>query len=82
VGQDSRHAKIRFDDNGTLIDAICFNGGGLTDCYELSDIVDVVCSMEINLWNGRENVQLNIKDIRPGWRWRDKTNFTSVWTVY
>jgi len=22
--------------------------------------------MEINLWNGRENVQLNIKDIRPG----------------
>lgn len=66
VGQDSRHAKIRFDDNGTLIDAICFNGGGLTDCYELSDIVDVVCSMEINLWNGRENVQLNIKDIRPG----------------
>lgn len=66
VGQDSRHAKIRFDNNGTLIDAICFNGGGLTDCYEPSDIVDVVCSMEINLWNGRENVQLNIKDIRPG----------------
>ncbi|WP_265442933.1 single-stranded-DNA-specific exonuclease RecJ [Acetivibrio straminisolvens] len=66
VGQDSRHAKIRFDDNGAVIDAICFNGGRLTDYYSESDVVDVVCSMEVNSWNGRENVQLNIKDIRLG----------------
>lgn len=65
VGQDSKHAKIRFDDNGAVIDGIFFNSGDLVECYGEADFVDVVCSMEVNSWNGRENVQLNIKDIRP-----------------
>ncbi len=66
VEQESKHAKIKFEDNGFFIDAICFNAGGFIECYGESDVVDVVCSMEVNLWNGRESVQLNIKDIRPG----------------
>lgn len=65
VGQD-KHAKLKFNDNGLIIDAIGFNKGDLINVYGESDVLDIACSLEINSWNGNENVQLNIKDIRLG----------------
>ncbi|HPD01505.1 MAG TPA: DHHA1 domain-containing protein, partial [Acetivibrio sp.] len=67
VGQN-KHAKIRFNDDGFIIEAIGFNMGEMAKVYAESDVVDVVCSLEANLWNGNESVQLNIKDLRPGYK--------------
>jgi len=67
VGQ-SKHAKVRFNDDGLAIEAIGFNMGDILNVYGESDIVDVVCTMEANYWNGNENLQLNLKDLRPGYK--------------
>lgn len=61
---NNRHIKVKFNDNGVFFDAIGFNRGYLADVYSDSDVLDVACSLEINSWNNRECVQLNIKDLR------------------
>ena len=38
--------------------------GNLTNEYKLFDKVDVVGILEMNEFNGRKNIQINIKDIR------------------
>jgi single-stranded-DNA-specific exonuclease len=67
VGQN-KHAKIRFNNDGLITEAIGFNMGEIVKVYGEADVVDVVCTMEANLWNGNESVQLNIKDLRPGYK--------------
>lgn len=47
-----------------IISAIGFNIGNLVEDYRLLDKVDVVGMLEINEFNGKKDIQLNIKDIR------------------
>ena len=60
---DGKHLKLRIQDENALIDAIGFNLGDLAGFYKLGDKVDVVGNLEINAFNGFENMQINIKDI-------------------
>ena len=41
--------------------------GNLADDYLLGDRIDVVGSLEINKFNGKESVQINLKDIRKSY---------------
>ena len=41
--------------------------GHLVNDYLLGDKVDVLGNLEINSFNGRENVQINLKDIRKSY---------------
>ena len=41
--------------------------GYLTEEFLLGDKIDVVGSLEINRFNGNENVQINLKDIRKSY---------------
>ena len=41
--------------------------GYLVDDYLLGDKVDVLGNLEINRFNGRESVQINLKDIRKSY---------------
>ena len=50
-----------------MIDAIGFNMGELANQYLLDDKVDVVGSLDINSFNGNENMQITIKDIRKSY---------------
>ena len=43
---------------------IGFQLGELSGEYQIGDRVDIVGTLEINQFNGNENVQMNIKDIR------------------
>ena len=60
---DGKHLKLVLKDGNVLINAIGFNMGDLSRDYLIGDKVDVAGNLEINSFNGRESVQINIKDI-------------------
>lgn len=60
---EGEHLKLRLKDENMQIDAIGFHLGEYVDNYRLGDKVDVVGNLEINVYNGMESVQLNLKDI-------------------
>jgi len=68
VGQDGSHLQLRLvDSNGGYkeqsIPAIAFRQGDWETT--LPSHVDIVYSISLNEWNGRRNLQLVIKDMRP-----------------
>lgn len=68
VGADRKHLKLALRDPRTnaFWDAIAFRMG---DWYgELPHRVDLAYTVEINEFNGRRSLQLNVKDIRVGHR--------------
>ncbi len=63
VGSDNRHLKLILADGMVVYDAIGFSLGHLLSL--LPERVDVMYTFEVNDYNGRESLQLRIKDIRP-----------------
>ena len=61
---EGKHLKIRLGQDSYMIDAIGFGVGEWAEHYLIGDKVDVVGSLEINSFNGNEQVQLVIKDMR------------------
>lgn len=61
---EGKHLKILLKQDNFFIDAIGFNMGDLTEQYKIEDKVDIVGTIDINVFNGNENVQLTIKDMR------------------
>lgn len=64
---EGKHIKLTLRDKNILIDAIGFNMGRLVNDFLLGDKVDIVGSLEINKFNGRESVQINLKDMRKSY---------------
>ncbi len=60
---DGKHLKLTLRDDNIIIDAIGFNMGSLVEDYKIGDKVDIVGVLEINNFNGKETVQMNLKDI-------------------
>ncbi len=60
---EGKHLKLTLKDENIIIDAIGFNMGNLAEEYLIGDRIDVVGVLEINEFNGMENVQINLKDI-------------------
>jgi hypothetical protein len=67
VGNGGRHLKIRLADYpaGAQLDGIAFGAGDAGDWTGPGDRVDVCFSLEVNTWQGRRQVQLNIRDLWP-----------------
>jgi single-stranded-DNA-specific exonuclease len=64
VGSDQKHLKLSLRDNdGVCLDGIAFN---LADKTELlrHHSVDVAFTLDLNVWNNKESLQLNVKAIR------------------
>ena len=61
---EGKHLKILLKQDNFFIDAIGFNIGDLANEYKIEDKVDIVGTIDINVFNGNENIQLTIKDIR------------------
>ena len=66
VGKEGGHLKVRVQEGSTSKDGIGFNLGGLLGGLRPGQMVDAVFSPEINEYNGRTSVQLQLKDIRTG----------------
>ena len=60
---EGKHLKLTLKDNRNIVNAIGFNIGELANEYRIGDKVDVVGNLEINSFNGVDNIQINIKDI-------------------
>jgi len=61
MGKKSEHAKITLEKDGKTIMAVLF---GIGDNFELKkgDIINVAYSIDENVWNGKSELQLKIKD--------------------
>ena len=64
---EGKHLKLTLKDENTLIDAIGFNMGELSNEYLIGNKIDVVGTLEINSFNNMENIQINLKDIRKSY---------------
>ena len=64
---EGKHLKLTLKDGNTIINAIGFNLGGLTSEYRMGDKIDILGVLEINTFNGTDNVQINLRDIRKSY---------------
>ena len=60
---EGRHLKLTLKDGNYIINAIGFNMGHLVNDYLIDDKVNIVGMLELNLFNGQEIIQINLKDI-------------------
>ena len=61
---EGKHIKLTLrQDNRNIVNAMGFNLGHLTEEYRIGDKVDVVGTLEINKFNGEENIQILLKDM-------------------
>jgi len=65
VGKDKEHLKIKIKKDDRILDAIGFKLSKIgNQIFSESEIVNLAFNIELNKWNGTENIQLNIKDIK------------------
>ena len=57
------HLKLVLGAGSNQLDAIAFRQGALLET--LPDYVDIAYTFEINEFNGRSTIQLNVRDIQP-----------------
>ena len=60
---EGKHLKLTVKENKNIVNAIGFNIGEIANEYKIGDKVDIVGNLEINTFNGVDNIQINIKDI-------------------
>jgi single-stranded-DNA-specific exonuclease len=65
VGKDKSHLKLVLSQDGVTFDAIAFRFGHLV--HEIPGKIDILYAFELNEFNGRQNLQLNVKDIKFSW---------------
>ena len=65
IGKKGLHARFKVLQDGTLQNVIAFNMSDLFK-FHIDDgaYVDILYEIQVNSWNGRENLQLNLHDIR------------------
>ena len=64
---EGKHLKLTLKDDNVIINAIGFNMGSYSEEYLIGDKIDVIGVLEINTFNGIENVQINMRDIRKSY---------------
>jgi single-stranded-DNA-specific exonuclease len=63
VGKDGGHLKLTVTDGKITYDAIAFRQGFWAAMMQ--DFVDLLFHYELNEYNGKQNIQLNVRDIKP-----------------
>jgi single-stranded-DNA-specific exonuclease len=65
VGGKREHLKIKIKEENRTLEGIGFKLSRIgNQIFSESKVVDLAFNIELNKWNGTENVQLNIKDIK------------------
>jgi len=68
MGSDGRHISFWARQDGVAIRTVGFGMGGLADALADAGVCSMVVVPRLNRWRGRESVELEARDIRPG-RW-------------
>lgn len=64
IGRENNHVKLRLQKDLEEFDCIAFNFAERFIDYNLGDIIDVVGSLEKNVWNGNTNLQFKLTDFK------------------
>ncbi|MDD2554707.1 MAG: single-stranded-DNA-specific exonuclease RecJ, partial [Desulfotomaculaceae bacterium] len=63
VGKKAAHLKMRLGGDNTVLDGIGFNLGAYAEVLAAGETVDLAFVPDINEYNGRRSLQLNVKDL-------------------
>ena len=63
VGQDNKHLKLSLQGTSLRVDAIAFSFGHLAQKLSPGQLIDITYTLEKNVWNGKKDLQLKIKEI-------------------
>ncbi len=63
VGLDGKHLKLAVSDGRITYDAIAFRQGHWWE--KMPERIDILYQFEKNVYNGRESLQLNVRDLKP-----------------
>ncbi|GAB4258358.1 MAG: single-stranded-DNA-specific exonuclease RecJ [Deferrisomatales bacterium] len=66
IGRDGRHLKFRVEQEGRRFDAVAWRKAETLAHVRPGTAVDLAHTPQINLWNGRQSVQLVVEGVRPG----------------
>ncbi|MDD3839776.1 MAG: single-stranded-DNA-specific exonuclease RecJ [Clostridia bacterium] len=64
-GKDDKHLKLFLSKGEHEFVAIYYGNGHLKDVLSKKQKINILFNLEINDWNGVDNIQLNIKDLKP-----------------
>ncbi|MEA1963225.1 MAG: single-stranded-DNA-specific exonuclease RecJ [Patescibacteria group bacterium] len=65
MGMEGQHIKFKLkNDKSGFINAISFNGSETWKNFSISDIINIVYNLDLNVFNGRTEAQLKVVDIR------------------
>lgn len=71
IGSTGDHLKLKLDDPNTdrleniSTDAIAFKKGDLDGQLKTGDLINVIASLDLNVWNNQTSPQLMVKEIFP-----------------
>lgn len=68
VGAERNHLKLYLKDGPVSINAIAFGFGSWEKRIQNYTYVDIAYHLQLNEWNGRVSVQMNVVDIHPSER--------------
>ena len=60
MGSDNGHLRLKLEQNGMVWDCVAFGCG--SNQAEMSEPLDIVYNLELDQWNGRANLRLNLLD--------------------
>jgi single-stranded-DNA-specific exonuclease len=60
MGSDGGHLRLKIEQNGMVWDCVAFGCG--SNQAEMSEPLDIVYNLELDRWNGRSNLRLNLLD--------------------
>ena len=63
IGKDKKHLKLVLKNDDKYIDAIAFNKAEFFSKLSKDKEVEVVYSIDRNIWDGREKLQIKVRDI-------------------
>ncbi len=64
MGKSGQHVRCTFSQEGTKRRAIGFSMGVQTADFQTGDLVDILGELDINKWNGQQELQINLLDMR------------------
>ena len=62
MGSDNGHLRMKIEQNGMIFDAVAFGFGA--NQKEMCDPLNIVYNLELDQWNGKSTLRLNILDFQ------------------
>ena len=66
IGGQKQHLRLILDGgvNTTVVDAVAFQQGAWAKELSEGSRIDIAFQLEVNEWQGRRRLQLNVQDLR------------------